>query len=255
MLNYLNADERRKDDHHWHQRYGVTAMSLVRSLIDCLYNVTAILENPAEKGPAYRKSGVKRVLDDLNEDYEKYRGQEAWELFVAERRTGMALVMDQSDLTLDDVSHAPMWPTLSAYLRRKQPDGSLTENQRFLKTFTLSSWRQYSALSHGAFEAFIGPMAHLPIGAFYVNDFLTDEEEAKLDASYGFLLATHLGRAAIVLLCLLTELQVHCRFEGHNINERICRGWRVLMPLFEAKEFYDGRYAETMRASGIAHAE
>jgi hypothetical protein len=45
--------------------YGIAAMPLVRSLIDCLYNVTAILQNPAEQGAAYRKSGIKRTLIDL----------------------------------------------------------------------------------------------------------------------------------------------------------------------------------------------
>jgi len=38
LLNYLNADERRNKDVDWHVRYGVTGMSMVRSLIDCLYN-------------------------------------------------------------------------------------------------------------------------------------------------------------------------------------------------------------------------
>jgi hypothetical protein len=72
LLNYLNADERRKEDCYWYVRYGVTGMSLVRSLIDCLYNVTAILENPPEKSPNYRKSGLKKTLDDIDEDLKRY---------------------------------------------------------------------------------------------------------------------------------------------------------------------------------------
>jgi hypothetical protein len=54
LLFYLNADVRRAEP-EWRTDYGVTAMSLVRSLIDCLYNVTALLQNPAEAGPAYRR--------------------------------------------------------------------------------------------------------------------------------------------------------------------------------------------------------
>jgi len=64
LLFYLNADERRRGDPYWYVRYGVTAMSLVRSLIDCLYNVIAILEDPAVKGPQYRKSGLHKTLRD-----------------------------------------------------------------------------------------------------------------------------------------------------------------------------------------------
>lgn len=71
LLNYLNADERRKGDCYWYVRYGVTAMSLVRSLIDCLYNVIAILEDPAEKAP---RSGLKKSLDDIDRTFNGTRG-------------------------------------------------------------------------------------------------------------------------------------------------------------------------------------
>src|SRR2546422_7606401 len=66
LLFYLNADVRRNDDVDWNVRYGVTGMSLVRSLIDCLYNITSILENAAIKAPEYRKSGLRKTLEDLN---------------------------------------------------------------------------------------------------------------------------------------------------------------------------------------------
>ena len=36
LLCYLNADERRESDPYWREHLGVTAMSLVRGLIDCL---------------------------------------------------------------------------------------------------------------------------------------------------------------------------------------------------------------------------
>jgi hypothetical protein len=55
-----------------------------------------------------------------------------------------------------------------------------------------------------------------------------------------------------VLLCMITELQAHCRFYGADINERICKMWDALMPLLEAKELYDGRYRQLMEERGIA---
>jgi hypothetical protein len=85
LLFYLNADVRREEP-EWRTDYGVTAMSLVRSLIDCLYNVTAILQNPGSLGPAYRKSGFKKVLQELDEDQARYGGDPKWDAYVAERR-------------------------------------------------------------------------------------------------------------------------------------------------------------------------
>ena len=57
LLNYLNADERRKEDCYWYVRYGVTGMSLVQSLIDCLYNVTAILEIRQKRAQTTARAG------------------------------------------------------------------------------------------------------------------------------------------------------------------------------------------------------
>jgi hypothetical protein len=59
LVFYLNADERRRDDPNWSIQYGVSAMSLIRSLIDCLYNITSIFQNPAERGAAYRRSALR----------------------------------------------------------------------------------------------------------------------------------------------------------------------------------------------------
>jgi hypothetical protein len=251
LLFYLNADERRKNDLDWRVHYGVTAMSLVRSLIDCLYNVTAILEDPVGKGAAYRKSGLKRTLDDLEADRQAYAGQSEWDEWVNLRRGQVELLIRMTGFTPDDVMKQPMWPTLGTYLRPKSGI-ALSGNQQFLKTFTHLEWRQYSALSHGAYEAFIGTLGNVPVGSYYVQDFLPHDDRPKVDASYDLFLSSHLGRAATVLLCLLTEVQAYCRFEGADIDKRICGLWQAMIPLFEAKELYDGRYSKLMADKGIS---
>lgn len=251
LLFYLNADERRDNDLGWRMHYGATAMSLVRSLIDCLYNITAILENPAERGAAYRKSGLRRTLNDLEADWQAYAGQPKWEEWVNSRRGPVELLIRMSGFTMDDVMKQPMWPTLGAYLSNVKAGAPMSPSQQFLKTFTHLEWRQYSALSHGAYEAFIGTLGDMPIGSYYLQDFLPHETRPKVDESYAAFLSIHLGRAATVLLCIITEVQAYCRFDGANINERICSIWAALVPLFEAKELYDGRYEKLMRDRGI----
>jgi hypothetical protein len=258
LLFYLNADERRKGDPWWYVRYGVTAMSLVRALIDCLYNFITILEDPAAKGPQYRKSGLHATLRDLDADQQMYGGQPQWDEYVAERRGPVEMLIRGSGFTVAEVKNMPKheaWPTFGSYVGKMQQGGTLTENQQFLKTFAHLEWRQYSALSHGAYEAFIGTMGHFPIGVYYMNDYCPHEMRKNIEESYDLFLTLHLGRAATVLLCMVTELQAHCRFSGYNINERICNVWSALLPLFEAKELYDARYRAMMKENGISPRE
>jgi hypothetical protein len=252
LLLYLNADVRRRGDTDWNVRYGVTAMSLVRSMIDCLYNITLVLLNPVENGAAYRKSGLKKALDDINEDYERYRGQPKWESYVKERTAAIDLLIRMSGFTTAEVLSQIPWPTMGKYVKTLQPGGVLTEHQKFLKTFSYLGWRQYSALSHGAYEAFIGTLGHVPVGSYYLSDFLPHDTRPKVEGSYELFVSAHIGRAASVLLCIITEVQAYAAFDDANINKRIVKVWDALVPVFETKELYDGRYAKLMADRGIS---
>jgi hypothetical protein len=252
LLFYLNADVRRQNDSDWNERYGVTAMQLVRSLIDCLYNITRILGNPADNGPAYRKSGLRKILEELNELSQTYRGKPEWQAYVEERRKHVEMLLRMSGYTVDEVMAQPYWQTLGNYLSARKTGGTLDSHQQFMKTFTFFDWRQYSALSHGAYEAFAGIMGHVPLGAYYLTDFLPHEARPKIADSYEMFLSTHIGRAALILLCIVTEIQAHARFHGHNIDERIVRMWDALMPLYDTKELYDGHYVKLMADRGIS---
>lgn len=248
LLFYLNADERRKTDSFWQDIYTVVTAPLVRSMIDCLYNVTAILQDPGARGPAFRRSGFKRTFADLDEDQQKYRGRPEWEAFINERRDKVEFLVRASGFTMDQVKSQETWPTLGKYISAKRKGEALTPHQRFLKTFTHLQWREYSALAHGAFEGFIG---YLGVGMYYTIDSQPHEVRSMIEATYEVFLSLHLGRAATVLICLITELQAHFRFEGANINERIHKVWDALIPIFEAKELYDERYSELMKRRGI----
>jgi hypothetical protein len=252
LLFYLNADERRQNDSDWNERYGVTAMQLVRSLIDCFYNITLILENPAEYGPAYRKSGLRKIVEELNELSRTYAGRTDWEAYVDERRRHVEMLIRMSGYAIDEVMAQSYWQTLGNYLSARKTGGVLDSHQQFLKTFTFFDWRQYSALSHGVYEAFAGIMGHLPLGAYYLTDLLPQGVRPTITDSYDMFLATHIGRAALILLCIVTEIQAHARFHGHNIDERIVKIWNALMPLYDAKELYDGHYAKVMTDRGMS---
>ena len=251
LLFYLNADDRRREDACWKDHFGVTAMSLVRSLIDCLYNITSILENPGVKGAEYRNSGFKNMLKDLDELRRKDNGDPKWMSYLDELASNIHRMIVASGSSIAEVREQKSWPTLGTFVKAAK-DGSMTDRQTFFKGFTHLEWRHYSALSHGAFEAFNNvTIASAPLASFYFKDFLPHEMRPKVESGYDGFMTIHLGRAAAVLLCIVTEIQAYARFEGANINERICAVWNALMPMYEVKEMYEGRYADLMKQKGI----
>jgi len=84
---YLNADERRKGKGGgaWKVAYSIVVLPLVRCMIDCLYNITVLLENPGVKGYQFRGSGFKKMLQVLNADEKRYGGDLTWDDYIVDR--------------------------------------------------------------------------------------------------------------------------------------------------------------------------
>jgi hypothetical protein len=248
LLFYLNADERREGDCYWRNVYSVAAFPLIRTMIDCLFNITTILQEPAKNGLWFRKSGFKKALDALKEDESRYSGQPKWDSWIARMRNMLDVGIRLSGLTLSEVeTHKPSWPTLGKYVLDKKIGGTTTAHQDFLRTSSYGRWREYSAMSHGAYEGL------LPVACFYVQDSMLHEQRASIDETFPRVLSMHIGRAAGIILSIVTELQAYFSFDddGARINERIHKMWKVLMPVPEIKELYDEHYDALMKSRNI----
>jgi len=68
---YLNAEEHRKEP-FWRAYYTFSALPVIRSMIDCLYNITAMLDDPDNRPAEFRKSGYRMATEALDEDERKY---------------------------------------------------------------------------------------------------------------------------------------------------------------------------------------
>lgn len=245
LLFYVNADERRQNDSDWNPAYTFVTAPLVRSLIDVLYNITLILEDPETNGSRFRKSGFHKELSDLAEDEGRYGGQPKWDAYIQDKRKRLDLAIRSSGLSATEILKQHSWKTLGKYVTEKGPGGTLTPHQLFLKTFTYGMWREYSAMSHGGFEGL------LDSAAFYTRDAQRHEFRLTMDEAYPKMMSLHISRAAAVLLCIVTEVQAYFRFEGASIGARIHKIWSALMPAFEVKELFDERYSQLMIERGI----
>jgi len=245
LLFYLNADERREKDCYWRPAYSVVTLPLIRNMIDCLYNITSILENPGVKGRWFRASGFKKMLAALDEDEARYGGRPEWDLWINKGRDFLDFEIRNQGLNTAEVLAACPWPTLGQYINRQQPGGTFTAHQGFLKAFMHGLWREYSAMAHGGSDGLT------PVAVYYVPDSLLHEQRENVDQHHPRLLFKHITRAAATLLCIVTELQAYFRFDGARINERIHDVWEALNPAFEVKELFDERYAQLMKDKGI----
>jgi hypothetical protein len=95
-------------------------------------------------------------------------------------------------------------------------------------------------------------IGHESLGTYFVLDALSHGLRPRVEENYPKFVTRHIARAALILLCTVTEIQAHCRFDGANIDaRRICKLWEVLLPLSETKELYAGRYSDLMKEKGI----
>jgi hypothetical protein len=241
---YLNADDRRKNDSFWHIGYSAAILPLLRCMIDCLFNITMLLDNPKVNGYRFRASGYRRLIDGLAADQLRYGGSPAWDAHLAEQRKLRDEDMRMNGFALVDVMQTDYWPTLSAYLRPKK-DIPFSPHQEFLKTLTLGYWREYSALAHATFNGLSST------AIFYTKGDVPHEDREKFEEAGETVISRHLLRVVGILLCILTEIQVHFMFDDARINERLLKGWNAVLPALEIKELYDLRYCGLMKDKGI----
>jgi hypothetical protein len=242
-LFYLSADERRKTDPFWRIAYSVVTLPLIRNMIDCLYNITAILQDPGANGPWFRRSGYKKALAAFDEEEARYGGRPEWDEWIRNGRDGLDFQIRAVGLAMADVLSSDPWPTLGKYVSDKRAGGTFTPHQDFLRTFTYGRWREYSAMAHGGFEGL------MRAGMFYIADSMPHEDRPRIEDAHLRVFSANIARAALMLLCIITELQAHFRFgdNGARINERIHKMWDALMPVFEVKELYSERYCQLMK--------
>jgi len=241
---YLNSDQRRREDCDWKVAYSVAILPLVRTMIDCLFNVTTILQDPPFFGQWFRQSGYRYFLEGLEQDEARYAGQPRWDTYIAKYRVMALFEIRRDGFDEAGVRAAQKWLTLSRYVEDTKHNFP-PKHQAFLKKLTLGFWKEYSGISHATFNGL------LPIALFLAPKDLPHEQRPNVDSASDGMISLHIARVSAILLCILTEAQASCGFDGARINQRLHEIWNVLVVIPEVKELYDERYAELMMQKGI----
>jgi hypothetical protein len=238
LILFVNTDEKRDMDPDYRQPYSFVILPLIRTMIDGLYNCTALLDDPS-RARVFRISGLYRIREAIKSDEARYGRDAKWREYLTGRirsyERGMR-IEGLTDADLDDKANE--WPLLGKYLGQK-PD---TAHKRMLRSFTLGFWKEYSSISHASYDGLVS------IFPFIASDKLPVDRRAENSDVGERHIAVHIGRAAAILLCLLTEIQNFYRFDGPaRIDERLATVWAAMLQLPEANELYASRYRELLR--------
>jgi hypothetical protein len=238
LLRFVNGDETRLDNPSYRKSFSFVVLPLVRTMIDGFYNCTAMLDDPS-RARQFRISGYYRIRESLEADEARYGYDDRWKEFLRESRlvyeTGLRL---EKIITADLDNKANRWPLLGEYLGR-HPD---TPHKQMLRKLTLGFWKEYSSLSHASYDGLVG------LFPFIATARIPHESRSGVEDASERHLAMHLGRAAGLLLCLLTEVQHFWKFDGANIDKRLSEIWAAMNPIVEVQELYIYRYKALLRS-------
>jgi hypothetical protein len=232
LIRFINADDVRDNSFGYKLSFSFVILPLVRTMIDGLYNCTALLDDHS-RARQFRISGYFRLRESLRAEEDRYTGQEIWQEYLTLLRQSLIIGMLEDDITDADLDNKKnKWPLLADYLA-KEPD---TPHKQILRKMTLGFWKEYSSISHASYDGLTN------IFPFIARDKVVHEKRVALDEAAERHIATHIGRAAGVLLCLLTEIQCFYHFEGANIVPRLDELWSAMLLLREVRELYEFRY-------------
>jgi len=177
----------------------------------------------------------------LREDEARYGNDPAWSEDFERRRSFLRMGLAQDHITeadLDDKKNK--WPLLGQYLDEK-PE---TPHRQLLRRISLGFWREYSSISHASYDGLIQLFPYIARDRIPHSMRTAQLDECRLRHFF-----MHFGRAAGLLLCLLTEMQHFFRFDGSNIDKRLREIWTAMLPIYEVKELYDFRYKDILPVS------
>lgn len=237
LFRFINGDETRFENSAYRQSYSFVILPLVRTMIDGFYNCTALLDAPS-RSRAFRISGYYRMRESLQADEARYSDDPLWKEYLIELRQNFEREMrveGVSNIDLDD--KANKWPLLGEYLKN-QPD---TPHKEMLRKLTLGFWKEYSSISHASYDGLVS------LYPFIASDRVPHESRPNLEDAADRHITMHFGRAAGLLLCLLTEIQHFYKFYGADIDKRLGQLWAAMIPIVEIRELYDYRYKDLLR--------
>lgn len=214
------------------EKYSIQAHILSRSIIDAMFVVSALLDNP-DNVRKYEKAGYREYWEKLQQEKEKYGNDPDFVVYLQEKDALLFQLQETMKLTpeekADPHKRIPYWPIPGQLVRKGAKFVTSSERLLFLQEIYKWHYGDPSGISH------------LDWGGMAMSVFATmpqyhwDPGKFESDAAY---------TGILFLLIMLSEIEVSYNYGLKNDLKYI---WTILGEYYlEVKEYYKMRYASLL---------
>lgn len=244
LLLWINAEDTRFGAIGYYPIFSSVSLPLIRTMIDCFYNATLLLNYP-DWLKRYKISSYYRIKKTIERSESSNSNKEDIEVThsLTRQKEALAHAMQKDGINEQDLGNkAKKWPLLSEYVN--SATGKDEKYRNLLNMFMRGAWDEYSSISHASYSAYLDSFLSDTIA----KDCITDEQrrEETGERWLNGQITWHIGRAASTLLSLITEIQAAFDFEIPKIDEQLLSIWTSMLGLDEPKELYSFRYREIL---------
>lgn len=228
LQNYKAVCELAKDSQQG--KFALQASFMSRSVLDGLFNVFLLLEDPIPNSEWFEKAGYREARQDLERDQEYYEDKPQAQGFIESQEKMVESMADFLKISKEEIENPKLikyWPTPGMMIRmvKDKKIAMPSEKVEFLKELEKWHYGQLSGWSHGQWSALaMAVFASMPEEHW---------EPGKFDSN-----AAYFGM--LYLLMLLSEID---GYKKYGLNKELSKVWlKIAGGYDEAKEYYELRY-------------
>lgn len=235
-ITYLSRDSGHKEDLIPKPEYGITTSPLVRSLLELLFTIVFVREQPRPRVRWFHHSGWRELKELLDVLRARYESQTKWKPKLRQLHESLEHLRRAhriSKRAAENPRAIQYWPTAMKMLDPKK-DYLRKRSRLFLEHLVLR-YRSLSQDHHMSGAGIIRVYAKL----------LIDEKDERRGPILKELKINNVMLATAILLAIFSEINDICRFD-RGLALAYC--WGILAEnRDEAQEMYDLRYRSMVR--------
>jgi hypothetical protein len=235
-ITYLSRDKGGKDDLMPKLEYGVATSPLARSLLELLFTVIFIREQPRTRVKWFHHSGWRELREMVDSLRERYGSKRKWKTKLVQLENSVEQLRVShkvSKRATGDPRSIKWWPTAMQMLDPKK--NYLHKRSRCFLDYLTLRYRTLSQDHHLSGAGLVRVYAKL----------LIDEKDARREPILRDLKNSNVILALATLLAIYTEINDICRFDR---GKALAYCWCILMEnRDEVRELYDLRYRSMLR--------